>query len=278
MDSYQCEPCDRVFSSSYEYNRHCRAKHAERRRTWICADPLATDAPYTSQEEWRPIRPIGVCDDCQKRKNYNADYNAAAHMRRMHFCPRKTDRPKKDERLANRANSAAGGEKDTRAGKSGGDWPPLEWLKNHRWIEEVEVSDQEYNSNCTRRPTEGSELVDGSAMRQQFDETQTQTPSDDHQQYHFPETPPPDCALNPGMTAMSGCCDMSVALPLSTIHQLSYGTEPYEVGTLPMGYGLSPYDMLDTDMTTFDDDDAAILAMYPSCTQLLSSWGWSWGS
>jgi hypothetical protein len=54
-------------------------------------------------------------------------YNAAAHLRRAHFCPRK------------RGRKARGEERESRAGKAGGDWPPIEWLKANGWLQEIEV-------------------------------------------------------------------------------------------------------------------------------------------
>jgi hypothetical protein len=54
-------------------------------------------------------------------------YNAAAHLRRAHFCPRKRGRIAKIE------------ERDIRAGKGGGDWPSIEWLKANGWLQEIEV-------------------------------------------------------------------------------------------------------------------------------------------
>lgn len=68
-------------------------------------------------------------------------YNAAAHLRRAHFCPRK------------RGRKARGEERESRAGKAGGDWPPIEWLKANGWLKEVEVSSRQA---CGVQENEGS--------------------------------------------------------------------------------------------------------------------------
>jgi hypothetical protein len=63
------------------------------------------------------------CKQCRAGKKYGAYYNAAAHLRRAHFNPRKRGRKSKGE--------------EKRGGKAGGDWPPMESLKLH-WMKEVE--------------------------------------------------------------------------------------------------------------------------------------------
>jgi hypothetical protein len=70
---------------------------------------------------------VDICKQCKNQKPYNVYYNAAAHLRRAHFCPRK------------RGRKARGEERESRAGKAGGDWPPIEWLKANGWLKEIEV-------------------------------------------------------------------------------------------------------------------------------------------
>lgn len=88
---------------------------------WICLEP-------TTRTEWWPAKPLGICKQCKQQKQYNVYYNAAAHLRRAHFCPRK------------RGRKAKGEERESRAGKAGGDWPPIDWLKANGWLKEIEVS------------------------------------------------------------------------------------------------------------------------------------------
>ncbi|KAK5174133.1 uncharacterized protein LTR77_001213 [Saxophila tyrrhenica] len=111
------------FRGEHELRRHHERAHASLRRVWICVDPDTATA-----EGWRPTRPLGICKQCNQRKEYNVYYNAAAHLRRAHFCPRK------------RGRKARGEERESRAGKAGGDWPPIEWLKMNGWLKEIEVS------------------------------------------------------------------------------------------------------------------------------------------
>ncbi|OAF60484.1 hypothetical protein VC83_03349 [Pseudogymnoascus destructans] len=78
-------------------------------KKWVCIEPLDG-----TEEEFRPINSLVKCKACnQQNKKYNAYYNAARHLRCVHFVPKTRDRKKAD----------------------GGDWPPMEELK--RWMKEV---------------------------------------------------------------------------------------------------------------------------------------------
>jgi hypothetical protein len=130
-----CTLCDDYpggFRGEHELRRHYDRAHAETRKVWICVEPTTK-----SKEGWWPAKPLGICKQCKQRKEYNVYYNAAAHLRRAHFCPRK------------RGRKARGEERESRAGKAGGDWPPIEWLKANGWLKEIEVSSaQSFGQNA----------------------------------------------------------------------------------------------------------------------------------
>lgn len=109
------------FRGEHELRRHWDREHAHTRKVWICIEP-------TTRTDWWPAKPLSSCKQCKQQKQYNVYYNAAAHLRRAHFCPRK------------RGRKAKGEERESRAGKAGGDWPPIDWLKAHGWLKEIEVS------------------------------------------------------------------------------------------------------------------------------------------
>jgi len=113
-------PCG--FRGEHELRRHWERAHAQTRKVWICVQPSTP-----SKEGWLPAKPLAICKQCKQRKQYNVYYNAAAHLRRAHFCPRK------------RGRKAKGEERESRAGKAGGNWPPIEWLKVNGWLREIEV-------------------------------------------------------------------------------------------------------------------------------------------
>ncbi|KAK5127139.1 hypothetical protein LTR85_008499 [Meristemomyces frigidus] len=122
-----CQEYPHGFRGEHELRRHYDRAHADTRKVWICVEPTTA-----SKEGWWPAKPLGICKQCKQQKHYNVYYNAAAHLRRAHFCPRK------------RGRKARGEERESRAGKAGGDWPPIEWLKANGWLKEIEVTSAEF--------------------------------------------------------------------------------------------------------------------------------------
>ncbi|KAF2768902.1 hypothetical protein EJ03DRAFT_110546 [Teratosphaeria nubilosa] len=122
-----CQEYPGGFRGEHELRRHFDRAHAETRKVWICVEPTTT-----SKEGWWPAKPLGICKQCKQQKQYNVYYNAAAHLRRAHFCPRK------------RGRKARGEQRESRAGKAGGDWPPIEWLKANGWLKEIEVGPADF--------------------------------------------------------------------------------------------------------------------------------------
>ncbi|KAK6437103.1 hypothetical protein LTR95_006710, partial [Oleoguttula sp. CCFEE 5521] len=115
-----CTHCPRPypgFRGDHELRRHQDRAHKSTRHVWICVQPVASSLT--------PPKGLGICKQCKQRKEYNVYYNAAAHLRRAHFNPRK------------RGRRARGEVEEKRAGKAGGDWPSIELLKSEGWLKEV---------------------------------------------------------------------------------------------------------------------------------------------
>jgi len=87
-------------------------------KKWICRDPSLVSIPHSET----PTKPLSECKSCVTKKQYGAYYNAAAHLRRVHFKTKKKPTRRNEE---------------NRSGKGGGDWPPMSELK--LWMEEVTV-------------------------------------------------------------------------------------------------------------------------------------------
>ena len=122
-----CKEFPNGYRGDHELRRHIDRAHAAKRKVWICVNPN-----ITTKEGWKPRQPLDICKQCKQGKQYNVYYNAAAHLRRAHFCPRK------------RGRRARGEERESRAGKAGGDWPPIEWLKANGWLKEIEVGPSDF--------------------------------------------------------------------------------------------------------------------------------------
>ncbi|MCJ1288148.1 hypothetical protein MMC26_007503 [Xylographa opegraphella] len=117
-EKVRCKMCNKRpdgFRGEHELHRHYERHHCESRKVWVCVD--------NSEDKTR----LAKCKACCAQKEYGAYYNAAAHLRRVHFHPRPKGRKVK------------GSAEEKRGGKGGGDSPSMEFLKS--WMEEREVFD-----------------------------------------------------------------------------------------------------------------------------------------
>lgn len=101
------------FRSEHELRRHTNRVHRKTRKVWMTID-TSPDKSF-----------LANCKACQTGKRYNECYNAASHLRRMHFHPHK-----RGERKMSAAEARRGG-------KPGDLDPPMEVLKQN-WLREVE--------------------------------------------------------------------------------------------------------------------------------------------
>jgi hypothetical protein len=110
-----CNERPNGFRGTHELERHVSRAHTARRKGFICIDASA-DKKF-----------LAGCKHCRNKKVYGAYYNAAAHLRRAHFHPRKRGRKGKGD--------------EKRGGIGGGDDPPMDYLKQH-WIQDIEVENK----------------------------------------------------------------------------------------------------------------------------------------
>jgi hypothetical protein len=124
-DRVYCKQCDshqEGFRGEHELRRHVDREHKTLVKKWVCEEPK------DGHQHPKPVLALSRCKAChQQKKKYGAYYNAAAHLRRAHFKPKKPQRTKSNAKVDD-------GEK--RGGKGGGDWPPMSELKY--WMKEVE--------------------------------------------------------------------------------------------------------------------------------------------
>lgn len=103
-----CKRRKEGYHGVHELRRHIDNLHKDVRKVFVCKD-ISPDQTFLSN-----------CKHCREKKTYSADYNAAAHLRRMHFNPCET--PK----------GGRGQMSQHRGGIGGGDQPPMEELR--RWM------------------------------------------------------------------------------------------------------------------------------------------------
>ncbi|KAH7408305.1 hypothetical protein DE146DRAFT_645913 [Phaeosphaeria sp. MPI-PUGE-AT-0046c] len=128
-----CSERPEGFRGTHELDRHIARAHASRRKAYICVD-ASPDKKF-----------LASCKHCRNKKVYGAYYNAAAHLRRAHFHPRKRGRKGKSD--------------EKRGGIGGGDDPPMDFLKQH-WIKEVEVEKSATTSSPASAADEAPEPID----------------------------------------------------------------------------------------------------------------------
>lgn len=141
-----CPECNEKpdgFRGEHELRRHKEAQHTRTVKKWICVDPTTKG----SKPEHPPRYALDACKHCSKKKPYGQDYNAAAHLRRAHW-------QEKVPRAGRSKNGNANEEPvEKRGGKGGGDWPPMNYLRE--WMEEIYVNKDDANDAETVSDDEG---------------------------------------------------------------------------------------------------------------------------
>ena len=156
-----CSERPEGFRGTHELDRHIARAHTAVRKGYICVAP-DFDKNFLSG-----------CKHCRNKKVYGAYYNAAAHLRRAHFHPRKRGRKGKND--------------EKRGGIGGGDDPPMDYLKMH-WIREIEVENVIKASKNKASPSASPESTAESATEvdvNSFDATydpELALPTQHHQQ------------------------------------------------------------------------------------------------
>lgn len=111
----KCNEHPEGFTGEYELRRHINRYHSKKRKVFICVEPTSDS------------KRLSDCKACQTKKQYNAYYNAAAHLRRVHFTSKgnKTSQPMSSQELDWNGEGEA----------------PMDFLKSY--LKEIEVEDDD---------------------------------------------------------------------------------------------------------------------------------------
>ena len=136
QDKINCKHagCKKTYRGINEMNRHITRDHEDIKTVYVCV-PRADNPNFLAQ-----------CKYCTSFKQYNADYNAGEHLRRIHYVPRPSG--KKRGQIPPH---------EKRGGKSGGDWPAMAELRKHMLIFEVNKKKQRITK--PRKVDEHSDLL-----------------------------------------------------------------------------------------------------------------------
>ena len=153
--------CKTTLRGPHELTRHWDNVHAPVKTVWVCVQPPSA-VPHTSSSSSSsssssasspsspsstatplPKRPLSICKQCVAGKQYNVYYNAAAHLKRAHFCPsRRGRRPRGVGGAA--ATTAAAGQTGQAENLKGNVCPSIEEMKAQGWLVGVRVVNERY--------------------------------------------------------------------------------------------------------------------------------------
>lgn len=105
----RCNDYPEGFRGAHEFRRHMDRAHVTKPKVWITVD-ISPEKTF-----------LAKCKACVTGKKYRAYSSAAAHLRRVHFIPRKRGR---------------GAETNERRGMTGNNHPPMDILR--MWLKKVE--------------------------------------------------------------------------------------------------------------------------------------------
>jgi hypothetical protein len=196
--------CEITLRGPHELTRHWENVHAPIKTVWICVQPPASSSMV------QPKRKLEICKQCINHKQYNVYYNAAAHLKRAHFCPSKRGR---------RPRGEIGAAPPTQAEK--GNCPSIEEMKAQGWLVNITVA------NDGKQGRVG--VIDERA--QDDDEDEDETSFDDTR--HLPATARPLQSAPPPLTLSQVSSSSSSSLSSSSSHSHSTSVQsqpqPYRI-------------------------------------------------
>jgi hypothetical protein len=196
--------CKTTLRGPHELTRHWENVHAPIKTVWICVQPP------TSSTTLQPKKRLEICKQCINHKPYNVYYNAAAHLKRAHFCPSKRGR---------RPRGEVGAAQPTQAEK--GTCPSIEEMKAQGWLMKITVANN------------GKQAKAGAAA----DEKEYDDESEDDDHAGFDET-------TTHLPAATGFPSISAPPPL-TLSQVSSSSSPLSGNNVMLQHPMQKHCIID---------------------------------
>ncbi|KAI9719211.1 MAG: hypothetical protein M1828_006304 [Chrysothrix sp. TS-e1954] len=184
-----CPHCDdhpEGFRGEHELRRHVDRAHSKKKKVWICVE-ASPGGKF-----------LANCKACRKKKRYNAYYNAAAHLRRTHFNPRKS------------RGRGKGRIDEKRGGKGGGEYPPMDQLKEYMQEVEVVVS-------------AGGQTNEQDDMEPDYSSMSTHTRSGSPETSNFDPSPISSTQYQTSLAQAMALEQTALSMPPVTSNNFSYG-------------------------------------------------------
>lgn len=208
------------FRGEHELRRHVERKHAKVKKVWVTVD--------ASENQMF----LANCKQCRNKKQYGAYYNAAAHLRRAHFHPRKRGRKAKHD-------------SEKRGGKGGGDDPPMDYLKQN-WMKEIEVRENEDIRGSSRGNDTSKDGQDGQSPCQiPYNFTQSHVIDENGIPVATPQTPlPPHTPITPITSFQQSEPVVAIYPPFDASHPMyDFSAYNYNAAYMPnVGFPAFDYD------------------------------------
>ncbi|OAR03057.1 hypothetical protein LLEC1_05045 [Akanthomyces lecanii] len=134
-EKIKCEICKTELSGDHEHDRHFKLVHQDEGWRWQVIDPCEKGLIPDHSVQFE----ISECKNCQSGKLYGINYNAAAHIRRVHF----KNTPNID---------------GSKGGSSGGAWPEIRYLEYY-YMKLVHVQVLDCSRAHRKTPREGIDFV-----------------------------------------------------------------------------------------------------------------------
>ena len=201
--------CKTTLRGPHELTRHWENVHAPIKTVWICVQPPASSSSF------QPKRRLEICKQCINSKQYNVYYNAAAHLKRAHFCPSKRGR---------RPRGEVGAAPPAKVEK--GSCPSIDEMKAQGWLMKITVANGGQQRFARAADDEEGEEYDDEDV-EEYDGFDESTNASSHNN-----------AVQPFLALSQGLSSSGIQQPIRSHRRI---IDPQQEATCMQALGLQPH-------------------------------------